>query len=147
MRLAIEIGVRLLHGHARLQARHRKQVFVIAIVRIVIARRRKRDRHPKLCLVWPVERRPHHAHHAKRLIVEHQRLANDVGIRAEALLPRPIRQHGFIAGAGLVFFRREHAPQVGPDIERIEPARRNFGAIQQFRIAVFAGVVEACRPA
>ena len=129
--------------HARPQSRKGKQVFVIAIVGVVITGWRQRDRRPELSLIGPVERRPHHADYAIRLVVQHQRLAYDVGIGPEVLLPCAIRQHHLIRGAGLVFFWREHAPHHRLHPERVEVGGGDFSAVEQLRIGIFAAVVEA----
>src|SRR5208337_2091371 len=127
---------------ARLQPRHPTHVLVVAVVGVVVSPRGESQRDPQLRLVRPIERGTHYAYHAIGLRVQQQGAAHDIRIGAKALLPYAIRKHRFLRGAGLVFFRGEDPSEVRTDLEDVEVAGGDFGAVQQFRIRVFAAEVE-----
>src|SRR5205085_7751820 len=83
----------------------------------------------------PLERLRQHADNGEALIVERDRLPDDVWIAAEAALPQPLTDDHCATCARLIFFGREVAPQRGRDAERGEETGRAFARAQPFRAA------------
>ena len=126
----------------RLQPGHAKEILVVAVILIVVARRWQRDGHPQLGLIGPSELGTHHANDLIGTLVENDGAANDRGVASEALLPCLVRQHRNQAGAGLVFFGGKYSTKRGPYFEHVEILRRHLRAVQEFGVRVVTAEVE-----
>src|SRR6185369_7957232 len=78
--------------------------------------------------------RRHHADDCKLLIIESDRIANQIRLSAESTLPQSIAQHCDGRLAAFVIFRQERAPEKRIDAEYFEELRRRKLDRQLFRL-------------
>ena len=99
---AVKIRLRLSDRHARLQQTDDPEVVAAAIVLLFSI---KDERRPHLAaVVGVVEVRGHHAHHSEGFAVQRDRLANDIWVAAEMLLPETVLEYYDLVAAGFTFF-------------------------------------------
>src|SRR5689334_4704116 len=101
------------------------------------------ERRPEIDInPWILKLRRHHAHDLGRRVVQAERAADDVLIRAEASLPESVTKDadGILAGRVFAFLKRAAEDRI--NAEDFKKIRRHVGVRKAFRFAV-AGEIRA----